>query len=58
MKKAILIIACAASISAYALPTYEPFTEYAAAAAATGTNALSTAGPNQTLAGVRFGPTP
>ena len=28
MKKIILIAACAASISAYALPTYEPFTEF------------------------------
>jgi hypothetical protein len=41
MKKIILIATCAASISAYALPTYEPFTEFAAAATATGTNAIN-----------------
>jgi hypothetical protein len=29
MKKLLLIATCAASLSAYALPTYEPFTEYA-----------------------------
>src|ERR1035438_1392514 len=28
MKKIILLVTCAAVISAYALPTYEPFTEF------------------------------
>jgi hypothetical protein len=40
MKKIILLAACTAAISASALPTYEPFTEYASAIAATGTNAI------------------
>jgi hypothetical protein len=40
MKKIILLSLLAASIPAYALPTYEPFTEYATAIAATGTNAI------------------
>ncbi len=40
MKKIILIATCAASISAYAIPTYEPFTEYTAAIAASGSNAI------------------
>ena len=38
MKKLILIASCAASISAYALPTYEPFTEFSATIASSGTN--------------------
>ena len=41
MKKIILIVTCAASISAYALPTYEPFSEYAAAIAASGSNSVN-----------------
>ncbi len=43
MKKIILIATCAATISAYAIPTYEPFTEYSAAVAATGTNSIDLA---------------
>ena len=45
MKKIILIATCAAALSAYALPTYEPFTEFAAAIAATGTNAINLTTP-------------
>src|ERR1039458_9960604 len=45
MKKIILIAISAASISAYGLPTYEPFTEFAAAIAATGTNAINLTTP-------------
>lgn len=40
MKKTILIAVCAASFSACALPTYEPFTEYASLVAASSTNAI------------------
>ena len=41
MKKIILIATCIGSISAYGLPTYEPFTEYAAAIAASGSNSIN-----------------
>ncbi len=40
MKKAILAASCAISISACALPTYEPFTEYASRVASNPTNAI------------------
>ncbi len=43
MKRILIAAACALSLSAYALPTYEPFTEYSAAATATGTNAIDLA---------------
>jgi hypothetical protein len=45
MKKLLLLAICTVSISAYALPTYEPFTEFAAAIAATGTNAINLTTP-------------
>jgi hypothetical protein len=45
MKKSILLATFAATISAYALPTYEPFTEYAAAVSATGTNSMDLCNP-------------
>lgn len=40
MKKIILLATCAASISAYALPTYEPFTEYSTQVTGNATNAI------------------
>lgn len=43
MKKTILIATCAVSISAYGLPTYEPFTEYATQVTASGTNSIDLA---------------
>jgi hypothetical protein len=43
MKKLLLVATCAASIAAYALPTYEPFTEYAALISASGSNAINLA---------------
>ena len=42
MKKIILIAISAASISAYGLPTYEPFTEYSSQIAANPTNLIVT----------------
>src|ERR1035438_7845257 len=45
MKKLLLLAICIVSISAYALPTYEPFTEFATAIAATGTNAINLTTP-------------
>ena len=45
MKKLILLIICAASLRAYALPTYEPFTEYSnLVAASSGSYSLATSG--------------
>jgi hypothetical protein len=38
MKKIILVALSAAALSAYALPTYEPFTEYATQIAASPVN--------------------
>ena len=43
MKKLILLALCTVSISAYALPTYEPFTEYSSLIAANPTNAIDLA---------------
>jgi hypothetical protein len=43
MKKKILIALSAASISAYGLPTYEPFTEYATQISAGGSNSIDLA---------------
>jgi hypothetical protein len=40
MKKTLLLAACAVSLSAFALPTYEPFTEYAPLVAANPTNSI------------------
>lgn len=40
MKKIVLIAACVATLSAYALPTYEPFTEYSTQVLANPTNAV------------------
>jgi hypothetical protein len=40
MKKILIFAACAASISAQALPTYEPFTEYASLISANPTNSI------------------
>src|SRR5665213_2960645 len=40
MKKTLLLAACAVSLSAFALPTYEPFTEYASLVAANSTNSI------------------
>src|SRR5580704_3751370 len=42
MKKLILLALCAASFSAYALPTYEPFTEFAPTLATSGTTLVVT----------------
>ena len=43
MKKIILLAVCAASISARAFPTYEPFTEYAATIAMSSSNSIDLA---------------
>jgi hypothetical protein len=43
MKKVFLLLLLTASVTARALPTYEPFTEFAGAATATGTNAINLA---------------
>src|ERR1700744_5723405 len=43
MKKLLVVVSCAAALTTYALPTYEPFTEYAGAVAATGTNSIDLA---------------
>ena len=41
MKKLLLLAICTASISVYALPTYEPFTEFASAITASGSNSIN-----------------
>jgi hypothetical protein len=51
MKNLILIATCVASISAHALPTYEPFTEYASAIAASGSNSINLATGGYTAPG-------
>lgn len=43
MKKILLLAICTASIPAHALPTYEPFTEFAPAIAASGSNSINLA---------------
>jgi hypothetical protein len=47
MKKIILIATCAAAVSAYALPTYEPFTEFSASIASNGTNMTAQTNSNK-----------
>src|SRR6185437_2135223 len=46
MKKILLASICVASLSAYALPTYEPFTEYAGQLASSPTNLVVTDASN------------
>ncbi len=43
MKRLLILATCAVSTAAYALPTYEPFTEYASVIAASGSNAINLA---------------
>ncbi len=43
MKKILILALCAAAIPTYALPTYEPFTEYSNACVLTGSNAINLA---------------
>ncbi len=43
MKKLLILAICASSFATFALPTYEPFTESATPATATGTNAVDLA---------------
>ena len=54
MKKIILIAISAASLSAYALPTYEPFTEFAGQIASSPTNLVVTYANGTPLAPTRM----